>query len=596
MKDIFKIIKVTSSFKYYYIGIGILIITTSLLNLAGPFLNKLIVDLLLNDTEQRAEKLVVLLGIVLLVDATVTFVANISGYYGDILSSKLNTYLAKRYYKHVLALQVEYFDNEVSGAIMNKLQRGIDQIASFIGNMLNNFLPFFLTAIFTVISISFYSVTLAFLLAILFPIYVIISDRSSKSWLKHQHKINGIQDQANGRVLESINAIRVVKSFIKEKLEYRNFSTSRADIEKITKTQSRGWHLFDVGRGLVLNIILFSIYAYIVYFTFVGRFTVSELILLTQLVTQARFPLFAMSYILEQIQRAQAGSKDFFEVIATEIKIKDKPGASKLKDVKGKIEFNNVEFAYSGGAEVIKKISFELNPGEKLALVGESGEGKSTIANLLLRFYEPQGGEIKIDGININDVTQNSLHANIGVVLQETFLFSGSIFENIAYGKPGATEKEIIAAAKAANAHDFITGFADGYKTEVGERGVKLSGGQKQRLSIARAILKDAPILVLDEATSALDSKAEKEVQEALEELMAGRTTIIIAHRLATIKNVDHIVVIKKGKIAEEGSPRELIKQNGIYASLVKLQSTLADANPQDIAENKTLQEYQLTV
>jgi ATP-binding cassette subfamily B protein len=285
-----------------------------------------------------------------------------------------------------------------------------------------------------------------------------------------------------------------------------------------------------------------------------------------------RIPLFSMSFIVDQTQRAIAGSRDFFEVMDLKPSIIDKPHARELRITKGRIEFKNVIFSYNDEEQVLRKVNFDVAPGSKVALVGESGEGKSTIASLLMRLYEPESGKVTIDGADISDVTQQSLRDNIAVVFQEPAPFSGTVSENIAYAKPDASEKVIIAAAKAANAHDFISKLSKGYQTEIGERGVKLSGGQKQRLAIARALLKDAPILILDEATSSLDSRAEAQVQEALEVLMQNRTTLIIAHRLSTIAHVDRIVTIKGGKVDEVGTPKQLAKTKGIYAELLQLQ------------------------
>jgi ATP-binding cassette subfamily B protein len=599
VNHIFKIIQTTKKFWPYYLATGTLVIFISLLNLANPIINKQIVDVIVENVQNQSNnfsRLTILLALIVFFDVAITIVTNISGYLGDRLGQRLNTFLTGKFLRHILTLEIEYFDNEQSGKIMNRLQRGIEQIAAFINNMLNNFLPFMFTAIFTVIYLAFYSWEIAILLALLFPIYVIISEKSSKSWIAKQGEANKIADSTFGRVLESINSIRVVKSFVTERIEHKTFRKRREKIEQIAKGQSKEWHTFDIYRRLVLNIVLSAIYVFIIYHTFHGRYTIGEMILLIQLVQQARFPLFAMSFILGQIQQAIAGSKDFFEVLDQKTKINDKPEAVKLRDVKGTISFENVSFTYDKNKNVLNNISFKLNPGEKLALVGESGGGKSTIANLLLRFYEPQNGVISIDGNDIQNLTQGSLHRNIAVVLQDSLLFSGTVKENIAYGKPGATDEEVIAAAKAANAYDFIMSFSDGFNAEIGEKGIKLSGGQKQRLSIARAILKDAPILILDEATSALDSKAEVEVQKALNVLMEGRTTVIIAHRLATIKNVNHIIVLRNGEIAEEGSPGELSKSGGIYAELVKLQSAVAAEEEKKEKHESKLKEFDLAV
>lgn len=593
MSAIWKIIKLTGRFWPYYLVSLVLVVLTSLLNLANPVINKNIVDLIIENIETGTSKLdqiIWLLALFVLVDLSITILSSAAGYLGDILGQKLNTFLTSKFYKKVLSLEVGYFDNELSGKILNKLQRGIQNITQFINQMNNSFLPFFLTALFTVIFLGFYSWEIALLLAVLFPIYILISDHSSRVWIQRQNEINGVEDRAFGRVLEAITSIRVVKSFLRQQTEYDTFQAKRYQIEGLTKVQSKDYYRFDFTRRLLLNLVLFAIYAYIVYNTYTTRFTISELILLIQLVNQARFPLFAMSFIISQIQSASAGSKDFFEIINLRPKIQDKPEAKELAVKQGQVEFRQVSFAYGEDKQVLNNVDFMIQPGKKLAIIGESGEGKSTIANLVLRYYEPDSGEVKIDDQNILDVTQKSLHANIAVVLQEATLFSGTVRENIAYGKPEATDEEVQKAANAANADHFIAKLPNGYDTEIGEKGIKLSGGQKQRLSIARAIIKDAPILILDEATSSLDSKAEQEVQKALDALMADRTTIIIAHRLATIKNADYIIVLKNGRILEEGQPKELYTRSGVYAELVNLQSLTAEQRK----DNKTLKDFHL--
>jgi len=301
-----------------------------------------------------------------------------------------------------------------------------------------------------------------------------------------------------------------------------------------------------------------------------------------------RIPIFSISFLVDQTQRAVANTKDYFAVMDEKPEIIDRPGAKKLAVKRGGIAFDQVRFGYDAKSNVLRGLSFHIKPDTKVALVGESGEGKTTISNLLLRLYEVGDGSISIDGQNINEVTQASLRGNIGVVFQEPALFSGTIRENISYARPRGKEAEVIAAAKAANAHEFIKKFEKGYDTEIGERGLKLSGGQKQRIAIARALLKDAPILVLDEATSSLDSKSERMVQEALERLMHGRTTLIIAHRLSTIQTVDEIITLKNGKVDEIGSPEALAESGGIYAQLLKLQERHTEAG------KKELQKYEI--
>src|SRR3989304_850927 len=398
-------------------------------------------------------------------------------------------------------------------------------------------------------------------------------------------------------MLESVVGIRIVRAFLGEKAEREQFAKARLDVEKITKDQSTVWHRYDFWRRLLLDIILFGILAYIVILTFLKKYSLGEMTLLLRLVQQARFPLFAISFILGQVQRANTGSKDFFDILETPIKIKDKKDAGKLVQPKvrkgSEIEFKNVNFRYEGKKPVLSDISFGIKRGEKLALVGESGQGKSTLVNLLLHYYQQQKGIIRVFGKDISMVERESLLKNITVVFQESLLFSGTVYENIKYGKPDATKDEVIEAAKAANAHEFIIKLPRKYSSYIGERGIKLSGGQKQRVAIAREILKNAPIVVLDEATSSLDSRSEVLVQEGIKRLLHGRTSIIIAHRLSTVADSDKIAVISGGKIVQFGPPDQLLKDTkGLYARMVNLQRKLMSATSEE--REKALKEFDL--
>lgn len=602
MRSIFKIISFTKHLWKWYVFMGLFVILSSSFSLVGPILSKQIVDIIvaqITGTDVEFSRFIFLLGAIVSADIFITILTAFSQWIGDMLAVKLQTYLSQKFYTHVLSLNIGFYDNEITGKIINKMYRGISSITDFIQSMFNNFLPFFLTALVTIILLAHYSLFIGIFLAMLFPVYIVISHKSTLAWGKYEAEKNSLNDLSQGRVFESLLGIRVVKSFVAELHELGSFLLTRKKIEELSIAQTRQWHFFDFLRRFCLNIILFAIFTYIVYWTFQKRYTIGEMTLLLQLVQQARFPLFAMSFILGQIQQASSGSSDFFKVLQTENKIIDKPNAKrlvipdKIQKKQRFIQFQNVCFVYDGGKKVLEDISFSISANEKLALVGESGEGKSTIVNLLLRYYEPQKGKIVINNQNISSISQESLHQVIAVVFQESLLFSGSIMENIRYGKPKASRDEIIDAAQAANAHEFIKNLPEKYESLIGERGVKLSGGQKQRIAIARAILKNAPIIILDEATSSLDSKSEIQVQKGLDRLLQNRTSIIIAHRLSTISGADHILVIQKGKVAQYGKSGELLKdKEGLYHQMVSLQQTLTQMPDEEKIEK--LQKFDL--
>jgi ATP-binding cassette subfamily B protein len=575
VKDLLKILLFAKNLWPYYLVITITSVLLALSNQVVPFVVKAVADLVTHavqggqpDYTQALWLTVVLFG----ADVAGTLLSNWGGYYGDIMSAKLKKQLSERYYQHLLTLPQGYYDSELTGTIINRLNRTISELTNFMNFFSNNFFQMILTMVFTLVVVAFYSWEVAILLFIIYPLFLWLTGITSKQWQAQQKEKNLHTDIASGRFAEAVSQIRVVKSFNQEPRELRHLRHHYQKTIDITHTQSRQWHQMDIVRRLTLNLIFFVIMGFIFWQTLKGRFTVGEMFLLIQFASLMRIPLFSMSFIVDQTQRAIAGSRDYFEVMELKPAIADRPNAKDLRVPKGRIEYKNVVFSYNGNEQVLKKVSFDIAAGSKVALVGESGEGKSTIASLLMRLYEPESGKITIDGMDISNATQQSLRENIAVVFQEPAPFSGTVSENIAYARPDASEKAIIAAAKAANAHEFIGKLSNGYQTEIGERGVKLSGGQKQRLAIARALLKDAPILILDEATSSLDSRAEAQVQEALEVLMQDRTTLIIAHRLSTIAHVDRIVTVKGGKIDEVGTPKDLAKTGGIYAELLELQ------------------------
>ena len=385
-----------------------------------------------------------------------------------------------------------------------------------------------------------------------------------------------------------------MKSFVAEPRELTHFSGHYDATISLTRQQSRYWHRMDAIRRGVLNVIFFAIYAIIFGLTMSGEFTLGVMVLLIQLVNLARAPVQSMSFLVDSSQRAITGCRDYFAVMDTPVESAElpletpRPTPPRAAPGESIVQFRDARFSYAEGAEVLRGVSFDIRRGERVAFVGESGVGKTTMTSLLLGLYPLTGGQLLVDGRDVAAIPLAELRGQVGVVFQDPALFSGTIRENIAYGRPDASADDIVQAARRAHAHGFIIALPGGYDATIGERGVKLSGGQKQRIAVARAMLKDAPILVLDEATSSLDSKAERLVQEGLEELMADRTTLIIAHRLSTISNVDRIITLRDGEIDEIGTPAELAITGGIYAELLALQASATKAG------RKLLQRYEI--
>lgn len=588
MNHILKIIRFTKELKFYYWAISGLSILVAAVGLLQPLFSGWAIDEVRLGTDADVTKLVIIVLAIFASDIGATLLNNLTGYLGDIMSVKLYNTLGERYYQHLLKLPQSYFDQELTGTIISRLNRSVNQISNFMKIWSNNFLQFIFSTVLALGIIAFYSWPVALLLLSLYPIFVYMTVKSSSKWQDLQQKINLNNDIASGRFAETVGQVKVVKSFAQEDREINFFRKHTNKMLDHTYPQSKHWHKTDIQRRMVLNVIFFGVYMFIFLQAAHGQLTPGQAVALILYAMQIRIPIFTISFLVDITQRAIADSKDYFEIMNMKPDIDDAENSTELSVKQGEVIFSGVSFAYDKKS-VLKNISFTLKNDTKVALVGESGEGKTTLTNLLLRLYEPQAGQITIDGQDVQSVTQDSLRRNIGVVFQDPALFSGTIKENIAYSNLKATDQQVIAAAKAANADEFISKFEKGYDTQIGERGLKLSGGQKQRIAIARALLKDAPILILDEATSSLDSKSEAKVQQALERLMKGRTTLIIAHRLSTIQHVDQIITLKGGKINEVGTPAKLASSGGIYAQLLKLQQGSNDSS------KKKLKEYEMS-
>lgn len=575
MRNIWKVIKISRPLHKIAMLIAGLIVTTSVLELLPPILSKYIVDEIVKQIQSEGgslNKLILLVAASFILSFLSTLLTTASNRLGDHFAGRLRKFLTEKFYDKVLTLPQTYFDGEISGKIVNQLNRAIQTIQAFINGMTNFILPMMLQSIFTIAVLAHYNISIAAFVFILFPIYLSLSYYSSKKWGEREVEKNQFEDQNRGRITEVVSNIKLVKSFNSEKLEFFNVSQNLSKINEIYAKQSWTFHKFDFTRNLSLILIILTIDLIAFYNAFQGNISVGTLILIIQLVNQARRPLFAMSFILTNIQQAEAGSKEYFEILSLPSAENWRKKESVKTITKPTIEFKNVTFKYETSENVLDNVSFKINYLEKVALVGHSGTGKSTIVNLINKFYNPTGGDILLSGKSYKKLSHQFIRRNIALVFQENELFSTSIAENVAYGSPTSSKNQIINALKLANAWDFVKKLPKGLESEVGERGVRLSGGQKQRIQIARAILKNAPILILDEATSSLDAKSEKEVQVALENLMKNKLVIIVAHRFSTIQNVKKIIVVDEGKITAQGSPQDLAQKDGIYRDLLNYQ------------------------
>jgi len=575
MKNILKIIKISKPLHSIAAIIAVLIVASSIIELIPPILSKFIVDEILIQIKSQTgnfQKLIFLILLSFLLSLISQVLTTASERLGDYFAGRLRKFLTEKFYEKVLTLPQTYFDGEISGKIVNQLNRAIFTIQTFINGSTNFILPMFLQSVFTIAVLAYYNIPIAVFVFILFPIYMTLSYYSTKKWGRYEVEKNKIEDVTRGRIFEVIGNIKLVKSALAESNEFNFVAKNLTKINKIFAHQSWTFHKFDFLRNFSLILIILGIDIIAFNNTFQGQITLGTLVLIIQMVNQARRPLFAMSFILTNIQQAESGSREYFEILNLKSK-EDFQKATPTKKLKiPTLEFRKVSFEYQKGQKVLQNISFKCQHGEKVALVGHSGTGKTTIVNLILKLYEPDSGKILLDSLNYQKLPTQFVRANIALVFQDAELFSSTVSHNVAYTKPNATKGQIIDALKLANAYDFVQKLPKGLNSEIGERGVKLSGGQKQRIQIARAILKDSPILILDEATSSLDAKNEHEVQIGLENLMRDKLVIIIAHRFSTIQNVNKVIVVDEGKITDIGTPQTLAQKPGVYSDLLRYQ------------------------
>ena len=579
MSSLLRILRFAPQLNPLYLGIAASAVLAALLALATPFIIGAATDRIVDAVAGRtsvsdAVTSVVWLALAFLAaEVAATAVVSVGGYWGDVMAARMRRILSSRYYDHLLHLPQRYFDTTLTGRIVSRLNRSITELTQFLQFFSNNAFTMLITTAAVLVISAFYWWPLAVLLAVVFPVYMWLTAKTSTRWQVWEGQKNARVDTASGRFAEVVAQMPVVRAYNQQRTELVGFEERFDEAVDLTREQSRFWHMMDAWRRLALNAVFGALYLLIFIRTAQGEFSVGDMVILIQLMAMARQPVMSMSYLVDSAQRAVAGSKDYFEVLEQP---RERTDGRALPAGAGEpaVRFRDVTFAYDADAErpVLDGVSFDVHAGRKIAFVGESGGGKSTVTNLLMGLYPAGAGAVEVFGQDVAQTDLAALRASIATVFQEPHLFSGTVRENIAYAQPDAKDAEVRAAAKAAYADGFIEAFDDGYDQVIGERGLRLSGGQKQRIAVARAVLKDAPILVLDEATSALDTKSERLVQAALEDLMVGRTSLIVAHRLSTIRSVDTIVTLLGGRVEEIGAPDELAESGGIYAQLLQLQ------------------------
>ena len=545
-------------------------IIVALLELAFPLAVQWFIDSLLPTENWSA---IVSVSITLLVLYILsTFLQYIVNYWGHMLGINIETDMRKQLFQHVQKQSFKFFDNTKTGNIMSRITNDLMDIGELAHHGPEDLFISIMTFVGAFWIMFTVNVKLALVALIILPflgwLIVVSNLKMNKAWKKMYGEIADV----NARVEDSVSGVRVVQSFTNESFENKRFSVNNL---KFRQAKLGGYKVMSFSLSGIYMMTRFVTLAVLVvgaWLTYTGQLTYGELVGFVLYINVLFKPIDKISALMELYPKGMAGFKRFTELLDIDPDVQDVEDAIEVQTLRGDIAFKDVTFGYDEHKRVLNGIDLNISAGETIAFVGPSGAGKTTICTLIPRFYDVDKGSIKIDGIDVRNMTKQSLRSQIGIVQQDVFLFTGTLRENIAYGKLGATQEEIEEAAKRAHLESFIESLPFGYETQIGERGLKLSGGQKQRIAIARMFLKNPPILILDEATSALDTETELIIQQALTELSQNRTTLVIAHRLATIRNADRIVVVTEDGIAEQGKHDELIEQGGIFANLHRVQ------------------------
>ena len=542
----------------------------SLIDLAFPYISRWCMYELLPQSAYRTFFAVML--IVFAAFAMKAVLAYVVCYWGHTFGIRVEADIRRDLFSHMQELSFDYYDRNRTGQLMSRLTADLFDITELAHHGPEDIFISGVTIVGSLAVMFTIQWRLALVIAVILPVFFLVVWSCRKSMQDASAKVKQRTATINADIESGLSGIRTAKAFANETAEMSKFDRSNDSFRTSKQQFHKAFGRFNAVMEFFLCILSVAVIGAGGFFIMKGQMTTIDLITFSLYITTFVNPIRKLSTLAELFANGMAGFGRFLELMREEPAMQDAPDAKVLERVEGSIELENVSFAYRENLDVLHHVDLSIRPGETVAVVGPSGGGKSTLCQLIPRFYDVSDGAIRVDGVDVRDVTQQSLRQNVGVVQQDVFLFAASILENIRYGRPEATEEEVAQAAKLAEIYDDIVALPNGFNTYVGERGVLLSGGQKQRISIARIFLKDPPVLILDEATSALDSVTEAKLQETFEKLSEGRTTIIIAHRLSTVRNADRIAVVEGGRIVELGSHAELMEKNGAYAELVRTQ------------------------
>jgi ATP-binding cassette subfamily B protein len=568
--------KLKKLFAYYkpYKGLFYSDMVFAILGAAVTLVIPMIVRYITNEVvyfgASQARQAVLVLGAVMLGLVALEMFCNFYiAYFGHIMGAKMEANMRRDIFGHYQKLTFAFYDNQKVGHLLSRITSDLFDISELLHHGPEDLVISVIKMVGSLVILLTVNVKLALVAFIFIPLMVIFAfytNRKMKvAFKRNREKIGEI----NSQIEDSLSGIRVVKSFANENIEMKKFKVGNDNFVKAKRMSYKYMAIYNSGLGAMSTMITVVVLISGVGMMMLGRLAVTDLITFLLYINNLTDPVKKLVALTEQFQNGYSGFERFLEIMSIAPDIADEPDAVSLPEVKGNIEFKNVSFYYEDkNKKVLDNLNLKVEAGDYIALIGPSGVGKTTLCSLIPRFYEVSEGGIYLDGTDIRHIKLDELRSHIGIVQQDVYLFAGSIMDNIRYGKPGATDEEVVRAARNANAHEFIMEFPEGYDTDVGQRGVKLSGGQKQRLSIARVFLRNPEVLIFDEATSALDNESEHVVQQSMESLSKNRTTFVIAHRLSTIRNAGRILVLTENGIAEQGTHEELLAKKGIYAGL----------------------------